>query len=235
MELLHSFILIKDALQNTTHITVGNTVTIQLLRDLSSIPSLAIIIQSTLDEIIASTSLNVTIKVINSPKLLGTIINDKLNWNPLANSCTSSTYRLHMLQTRRQLGVLVKLFSTFTLQKLRQAFPVWSSSLTITQKSTVKLMQKMAVKIIICYSYTNYHNAIIILNMWTVSNLHQIQVLLFGTKLINNLRYRAFLQPGAPPPQRAVRHRNQFVAIRAPRNDSYKKSSIPTIIKFMNS
>ena len=144
-----------------------------------------------------------------------------------------------MLRRLRSLGTpgkeLCTIYTTFILPTLMYACPVWSSSLTLTQKQKLERVQKRACRIILGSTYEGYDHALSTLNLPKLSDRHQEALRKFGDNLLTHPRHRHFLPPDAPPPRRTTRHVNKLVPIRAPRTDRYKNSAIPAIVNLINS
>lgn len=180
------------------------------------------------------------LQVVKHFKLLGITLDDQLNWKQHVNNIIrTASFKLYMLRRLRSLGTpgkeLGEVYKIFILPTLTYGSQAWSSSLNLTQKQQLERVQKRACKIILGPDYNGYDNALSTLSLSKLSQQHQEALHKFGKKLLTHSRYRNFLPPYAPPPTRATRHYNKLVPIRAPRTDRYKNSTIPTIVKMLNS
>ena len=178
------------------------------------------------------------IQVVESTKLLGIILDNKLDWNlHISTMIQTTTYRLYMLRRLKSLGTpqgeLTSIYNIFILPKLTYASPAWSSSINLTQKRKLERVQKRACRIILGSAYTTYTEALDTLGMVTLATRHQDLLRQFGVKLLHHPRHRDLLPPAALRPRHSVRHHNILQPIRA-RTDRYKHSPIPSIVNIIN-
>ena len=213
---------------NTNHVTLNSRKTVVMHFDLATTPT----------QPPALTIGDHILEVVKSAKILGVIIDDKLNWDLHVSTIVSSTsFRLYMLRRLKSLGVptpeLSNIFKTFILPKLTYASPAWSSSLNNTQLHRLERVQKRAAKIILGPSYVGYEAALATLGLTTLSALYQRTLLQFGRQLLKSNRHRELLPPSAPPPRRAVRTHNKLLPTRS-RTDRHRNSPVPTIVRLIN-
>ncbi|MCP4985945.1 MAG: reverse transcriptase family protein [Colwellia sp.] len=180
------------------------------------------------------------LQVVHSTKLLGVTLDDQLNWKQhVGNIVRTASYKLYMLRRLRSLGTpgreLCTVYTTFILPTLTYASPVWSSSLTGTQKQQLERVQKRACRIILGPAYEGYSQALSTLTLPLLSDRFDEALKRLGNNLLSHNRHRHFLPPNAPNPRQNTRHANKLVPIRAPRTDRYKNSAIPTIVHMINS
>ena len=158
---------------------------------------------------------NQTLTPVNSFKLLGVTIDDKLGWDiHVSNVVHSASFRLYMLRRLRTLGLppteLVNLYKTFILPKLTYASPAWAPSLGLVQRRLLERVQKRALKISLGPSYSTYEQALQANNLLHLaikeddhnSELTNYKQTLkrFGQKLRSHPLHRAhFLPPSYPP------------------------------------
>ena len=171
--------------------------------------------------------------VAQTTKLLGVVIDHKLNWNDhVSATVKAASYRLYMLRRLKSLGVpateLRNLYRTFILPKLTYASPAWSSSLTVTQLCKLERVQKRAVKIIQGPDYNNYDSSLSLLELDPLTAVYQQLLTNFANNLLLNL-----LPPAAPRPQRLLRTHNKLCPIRA-RTERYKRSPVPSMVSMIN-
>ncbi|XP_076030898.1 uncharacterized protein LOC143019081, partial [Oratosquilla oratoria] len=173
-----------------------------------------------------------SLQVVKSTKLLGITIDDQLDWKQhVTNTVRAASYRLYMLRRLRSLGTpekeLKNIYSTFILPKLCYASPAWTPS-NLTQKPQLEKVQKRACNITVGSSYSNYEDALTILNLPKLSDHNKETLRKFGLKLCNP-RHRNLLPSKADRPARATIHHNRLKPFKAPRTDRYKHSHIPSI------
>ena len=180
------------------------------------------------------------LQVVQSTKLLGVTVDEQLTWKEhVGNITRTASFKLYMLRRLRSLGTpaseLQGVYTTFILPTLMYASPVWSSSLTLTLRQKLERVQKRACRIILGGDYISYDRALNTLGLPKLSDRHSGALKKFGEDLLTHPRHRHFLPPDAPPPRHATRHTNKIVPIKAPRTDRYKNSTIPSIVKILNS
>ena len=180
------------------------------------------------------------LQVVRSTKLLGVTVDDQLTWKQHVNNIIrTASFKLYMLRRLRSLGTPAKelcgVYTTFILPSLMYCSPVWSSSLTLTQKQQLERVQKRACRIILGPAYQSYTDALTTLSLPQLSQRHLQALVKFGENLLTHPRHRNLLPPDAPPPTRYTRHHNKLIPIRAPRTDRYKNSAIPSIVRLINS
>ncbi|XP_076036802.1 uncharacterized protein LOC143022465 [Oratosquilla oratoria] len=180
-----------------------------------------------------------SLQVVQYAKLLGITLDDHLNCNQHTNNIRTASYKLYMLRRLRSLGTpspdLKGVYTTFVLPTLMYASPAWSSSLNITQRSKLERVQRRACRIILGGQYEGYEHALTTLSLPIVSVKHSEAVSKFGQDLMFHPRHRHFLPPDTTTTRHATRHPNKIKPIRAPRTDRYKNSTIPSIVRTINS
>ena len=226
--------LLQDTLDNlltwttTNHATLNSKKTVVMQFDLATTPT----------QPPALTIGEHTLEVVQSARILGVVIDNKLSWDRHVSSTISATsFRLHMLRRLKSLGVpkpeLTNIYKTFILPKLTYASPAWSSSINNTQLKKLDRVQKRAVKIILGTSYNGYEASLSTLGLSTLATLYQQTLLQFGKHLLKSQRHRHLLPPPAPPPRRAARSHNILEPVRS-RTDRHKNSPVPTIVRLIN-
>ena len=180
-----------------------------------------------------------TLEVVESTKILGITIDNKLTWNDhVKSTIKSSTYRLHLLRRLKSLGLpaeeLKNIFNTFILPKLTYAAPAWSSSLGIGQRKDLERVQKRACRIILGPNYEGYDDALHKLHLPRLETLYQELTLHFGRKLLVNPRHRDLLPPDNPPPARRTRHHNRLQQPPSNNTQRYRNSAVHTIVRMLN-
>lgn len=179
------------------------------------------------------------LQVVQSAKILGVTIDNKLSWKDHVNQLVrSATYKLYLLRRLKTLGTpereLASVYATFILPKLTYASPAWSSSLNVTQRRQLEQVQKRACRIILGPSYTTYQDALTALALTTLQERHAALLQRCAVSLFSHPRHRSLLPPAVSRPQQSVRHANLLAPIRA-RTDRYKNSAVPTMVKIINS
>ena len=108
---------------------------------------------------------NKPIEVINSTKLLGTIITSDLKWEEnTSHLVKKSNARMELLRRVASFGTSVEdlknIYFLFVRSQLEQSAVVWHSSLTEENINDLERVQKSAAKIILGNKYQNYEEAL---------------------------------------------------------------------------
>ena len=106
---------------------------------------------------------NVAIESVNEAKILGVNLQSDLKWESHVRYIEKRTNsKLYMLRTLRSHGLphhdLLTIFVAFVRPILEYAAPVWSSGLTLDQRSRLERLQKRALRIIFRGQYTDYED-----------------------------------------------------------------------------
>ena len=105
------------------------------------------------------------IEVIDSTKLLGTIITSDLKWDQnTVHIVKKANSRMELLRRVASFGTSVEdlknIYFLFVRSQLEQSAVVWHSSLTEDNKHDLERVQKSAVKIILGEKYKSYQQAL---------------------------------------------------------------------------
>ena len=130
------------------------------------------------------------IDVIDSTRLLGTIITNDLKWDSnCANIVKKANARMQLLRKVASFGLdeeeLKNIYFLFIRSVLEQSATVWHSSLTEDNKSDLERVQKSAVRIILGEKYKGYRNALIKLEIETLDERREL-CLKFARKTTKN-------------------------------------------------
>ena len=113
---------------------------------------------------------NKNIDVINSTRLLGTILSNDLCWDlNTANIVKKANARMQLLRNFASFGTPMEdlkiIYILFIRSILEQSATVWHSSLTEENKSNLERVQKSAIKVILQEKYKGYQNGLALLNI----------------------------------------------------------------------
>ena len=116
---------------------------------------------------------NQPIEMINSTRLLGTILQSDLSWNLNTKDIVKNAdARMELLRKVAgfcdNLDDLKNIYILFVRSILEQSATVWHSSLTEENKSDLERVQKNALKIILDQRYKSYRHALNTLNLETL-------------------------------------------------------------------
>ena len=125
--------------------------------------------------------------MINSTKLLGTIIQGDLN---TANIVKKVNARMELLRKVASFGTsreeLRNIYILFIRSLLEQSATVWHSSLTSDNSNDLERVQKSAMKVIFQENYNGYKYALTILDLETLSDRREQLCLSFAQKCVKN-------------------------------------------------
>ena len=129
------------------------------------------------------------VEVIDSTKLLGTIVQNDLKWNlNTANIVKKANARMELLRKVASFGTspdeLKNIYILFIRSLLEQSATVWHSSLTEENSSDLERVQKSALRIILQDKYKGYKNALNRLDIQTLSERRQQLNLNFALKCV---------------------------------------------------
>ena len=105
------------------------------------------------------------IEVINSTRLLGTIITDDLKWDAnCANLVKKANGRMELMRKVSSFGLdkeeLKNIYFLFVRSVLEQSATVWHSSLTQENKEDLERVQKSAIRIIMGEEFQGYQKSL---------------------------------------------------------------------------
>ncbi|KAI8494837.1 hypothetical protein Bbelb_274420 [Branchiostoma belcheri] len=173
-----------------------------------------------------------------SIKVVGVTIQNDLRWNThVSNMITGANRKLYPLRRLKRFGMsvtdLTTVFTAYVRPSLEYATPVWHSSLTVKQTTSLERIQKRACRIILGHQYENYASALESLNLTTLSDRRVGLCRSFATSLLNS-EFRIWL----PPTRREVsgRQTRNSHKMDTPycRTERYKNSPLPYLIELLN-
>ena len=141
-----------------------------------------------------STRLNIDgepIEVIDSTRLLGTIITNDLRWDlNTSHIVRKSNARMELLRRVATFGTSVddlrNIYILFVRSQLEQSAVVWHSSLTEQNRNDLERVQKSALKVILGEKYQSYNKALRELNLETLEERRKSLCLKFAKKCLTN-------------------------------------------------
>ena len=141
-----------------------------------------------------STRLNIDgepIEVIDSTRLLGTIITNDLRWDlNTSHIVRKSNARMELLRRVATFGTSVddlrNIYILFVRSQLEQSAVVWHSSLTEQNRNDLERVQKSALKVILGEKYQSYNKALRELNLETLEERRKLVCLKFAKKCLTN-------------------------------------------------
>ena len=131
------------------------------------------------------------LEVINSTRLLGTIITSDLRWDEnTAQLVKKANARMELLRRVASFctnaGDLKNIYMLFVRSQLEHSATVWHSSLTQENRDDLERVQKSAVKIILGEKYQGYKKGLESLNLDTLEERRENLCLKFAIRSSNN-------------------------------------------------
>ena len=129
--------------------------------------------------------------MIDSTKLLGTIITNDLKWyQNTAHIVKKADSRIELLRRVAGFGTseedLKNIYFLFVRSQLEQSAVVWHSFLTEDNKNDLERVQKSALKIILGNRYKSYQQALSELDIETLDNRRENRCIRFARKCVKN-------------------------------------------------
>ena len=131
------------------------------------------------------------IEELKSTRLLGTVIQSDLNWDMnTAEIVRKANARMQLLRKIVSFGApiqdLKQIYILFIRSLLEQSATVWHSSLSLQNITDIERVQKSACKLILGEKYENYQNALLQLDMLTLSERREELCINFAKKCVKN-------------------------------------------------
>ena len=134
---------------------------------------------------------NENLEVIDSTRLLGTIITNDLRWDlNTAHIVKKGNARMELLRRVASFGTSIEdlknIYFLFVRSQLEQSAVVWHSSLTEENSSDLERVQKSAVKIMMGHRYESYQKSLIELDIQTLEERREVLCLKFAQRCLKN-------------------------------------------------
>ena len=131
------------------------------------------------------------LEVVSSTKLLGTIISKDLKWDKNINSIIKKAYaRMQLIKKiicfNPPKEDLITIYISFIRSLLEQSCVVWNSMLTEQNINDLERVHKTVLKLILKNEYLDYNNALLKLDLPTLSQRRKYLCENFALKNINN-------------------------------------------------
>ena len=135
---------------------------------------------------------NELVEVIDSTRLLGTIITSDLRWDQnTTHLVQKANSRMEILRKIASFGAskddLRNIYFLFVRSQLEQSAVVWHSSLTEENKADLERVQKSAVKIIMGGQYKGYRKSLTDLDIETLDERREKLCLNFARRCLSNV------------------------------------------------
>ena len=181
---------------------------------------------------------NENIEMVRETKLLGTIITDQLCWDRNTEELTKKGYKrmqlLNCVSTfTKNRADLKNIYLTFIRSVVEQSAVVWHSSLTKRNRKDLERIQKVAVRIIMGKSFTNYKEGLKELKLDTLEKRRTILSLRFAKKCLKNEKLKTLFPLNKSKHNMKKRNKRKYQT-RKIRTKRLENSAIPYMTKLLN-
>ena len=178
------------------------------------------------------------LEVIDSTKLLGTIITSDLKWDEnTANIVKKSNARMELLRRVASFGANIEdlktIYILFVRSQLEHSSVVWHSSLTEQQKGDLERVQRSALKVILGSRYESYTKALNILNLEPLEERREYLCLKFAQKCTLNDKTKKMFTTNEKTHNMEMRNSEKFQVLHA-NTERLKKSAVIFMQNLLN-
>ena len=180
---------------------------------------------------------NTLLETISETCLLGTIVSSDLTWHKNSEMLTKKGYqRMTILRNLYEFDIpvedLVMIYSLYIRSILEFNSNVWFSSITEEEKDDIERVQKIACKIILKDSYQTYEQALLKLNLQTLTDRRLMLAKRFSQKCVKSDKFND-LFPKNRKDSLNLRNPEEF-NVNFARTNRLQKSSIPAMQRILN-
>ena len=180
---------------------------------------------------------NSLLDTIHETKLLGTIVTSDLKWNSNTNMLVRKAFtRMQILHKLNSFSVgqedLKTIYILYIRSILEQNCQVWHFSLSEEDRSSLERVQKVAFKVILQSEYTDYENALEVLQLKTLDERRTDLCLKFAKKSLKQ-PVASEMFPMNNSSGHFTRKQEKFKVQRA-RTSRLRDSSIPQMQRLLN-
>ena len=173
------------------------------------------------------------LEIIHETRILGTILSSDLTWHKNTQLLTKKGYqRMTMLRKLYKFDIsqedLVMIYCQYIRSILEYNSNVWFSSITEEEKEDLERVQSFACKIILKDQYTDYTNALDILNLQSLSSRRLMMAERFAIKCQKSDNFTDLF-----PKTTSSTHDEQF-DVKFARKGRLFKSAIPAMQRLLN-
>ena len=181
---------------------------------------------------------NENVEVIDSTRLLGTILTDDLKWDSNTSSIVKkANARMELLRRVASFGTpvddLKNIYILFIRSMLEQSATVWHSSLTEENASDLERVQKSAVKVILDQKYNGYQNGLAQLGLENLRERRENICLEFARKCVKNKKLDHMFPKNVNTHSMETRNKETYLVQHA-NTERLQKSAIIHMQKLLN-
>ena len=173
---------------------------------------------------------------IQETKLLGTIFSSDMKWHKNSQLLTQKGYqRMSILRNLFQFDIhrddLVLIYTMYIRSIMEFNSNVWFSSITLEERENIDRVQRVACKIILKDEYVNYQDALVQLNLESLSNRRQLLAKRFAIKSVKNEKFSDLFPTNE---NNAQTRNNEKYKVKFAKTGRLQNSSIPAMQKLLN-
>ena len=180
------------------------------------------------------------LETISETKLLGVVINNKLDWDPNTEFLVKkANARMRLLHKLVDFSVptedLKNIYILYIRSHLEQSCQVWHSSLTLENVTDLERVQKNACRIILQEEYVSYADALDTLGLDSLYDRREGLCLSFAkkcTKSLNN-KVRSIFPLNHTQTTLGTRYPEKY-HVNMAKTDRYKDSAVPYMQRLLN-
>ena len=178
------------------------------------------------------------LEVLESTKLLGTIISNDLSWDlNTMNIIKKANARMELVRKVASFGApeddLKNIYFLFVRSLLEQSATVWHSSLTQENSDDLERVQKSAVRLILGQRYEGYKKSLIKLEMETLKDRRETLCLKFAQKCLKNPKTKNMFPENKKIHKMETRNPEKYIVQHA-NTERLRKSSIIYMQNLLN-
>ena len=183
---------------------------------------------------------NQELEEIHETKLLGVIINNKLNWDSntdfLVKKSNAKMRILHKLvDFKVPKDDLKIIYFLYIRSHLEQSCQVWHSSLTLENIKDIERVQKNALRIILQDGYKNYPDALETLGLESLYDRRDTLCLRFATKCtVSKNSQLSSMFPLSHAQATVTTRKPEKYHVNMASTGRYKKSAVPFMQRLLN-
>ena len=178
------------------------------------------------------------VEVINSTRLLGTILTEDLKWDAnTKNIVKRANARMELLRRVASFGTpavdLKTIYILFIRSILEQSATVWHSSLTEENISDIERVQKSAIKVILDEKYNGYQNGLAQLGLENLNERREHLCEQFAKKCVKNQKLKHMFPKSQNKHEMETRNKEVYLVEHA-NTERFQKSAIIYMQKLLN-
>ena len=178
------------------------------------------------------------VEVINSTRLLGTILTEDLKWDAnTKNIVKRANARMELLRRVASFGTpvvdLKTIYILFIQSILEQSATVWHSSLTEENISDIERVQKSAIKVIHDEKYNGYQNGLAQLGLENLNERREHLCEQFAKKCVKKQKLKHMFPKSENKHEMETRNKEVYLVEHA-NTERFQKSAIIYMQKLLN-